>query len=511
MNPRTDPVTPVKQQVPVAAAKVNARPWSRIRIAQTAGLVAGAAVTVWLVRRLMLGSNWGAYDTWTVLTAAMAAMACAVPGVFLVVRRQSMLGDALSHAMLPGIVIAFLAAHAARQAGWITPDAYDAWRHGTMFAGALLLGILAALLTEWVQKLGRVEASAALGVVFSTLFALGLLLLRLKADEVDLDPDCVLYGLVETAVLDTFPGTSIPRAAAANAAVLLLNLLLVVLFFKELRISAFDPGLATTMGIHAHVMHYALTAITAATLVSAFESVGSILVIAMLIAPPATAHLLTDRLDRMIAISLLVAAASAFLGHLLAISVPPAIFGALGYPEVADTSTAGMMAVAAGLLFVLAALCGPRYGVMSKLVDQIRLGLMIVGEDVLGLLYRREEAGAETLSSAQLLALLGGRPWQTRLAVRQLTAAGEITRVAAGLQLTNSGREKAQRLVRAHRLWESYMAKHFDVPDDHLHEAAHWAEHFIGPELREELAAELEDTHADPHGREIPPESSPPS
>ncbi|MEX0818557.1 MAG: metal ABC transporter permease [Pirellulaceae bacterium] len=475
-------------------------------VAGILGLVA-LVVGYRLMRGMMIANGWDGYDTWTVVTAALAAMACAIPGVFLVLRRQSMMGDALAHTTLPGIVVAFLLAHALHQSGWISSGTYDSWRHAAMFVGALLIGVLSAVLTEWVQKLGRVEASAALGVVFTTLFAVGLLLIRLKADQVHIDPDCVLYGIIETAVMNTVPNTNIPRAAVANGAVLVVNLIMVTMFFKELRISSFDPALSTSMGIHAHAMHYALMAVTAATLVSAFESVGSILVIAMLITPAATAHLLTDRLDFLIVISLGVAALSAFLGHLLAITLPAMIFTPLGYPEVVDTNTAGMMAVAVGGLFVVAALFGPRYGVVSKALDQARLARSIIAEDILGLLYRmEEESGTTAVASDQLIGMIGARTWLTYFAVRGLTARGEVAIEGNHYRLSESGREKAKQLVRAHRLWESYMAKHFDLPADHLHETAARVEHFLGAELRGELAAELEDAAKDPHGREIPPE-----
>ncbi len=488
------------------ATRKSAFGWSRLLLVGAFGLL--ACVLVALARKLMVYAGWHSDDTWTVAIAALAAMACSVPGVFLVIRRQSMMGDALAHTTLPGIVGAFLLTHALHQSGWIDSATYDNWRHAAMFAGALVIGILSAVLTEWVQKLGRVEASAALGVVFTTLFAIGLLLIRLYADQVHIDPDCVLYGIIETAVMNTIPGTAIPRAAAVNGVVLLVNIGLVFLFFKELRISAFDPAISTAMGINAGAMHYALMAITAATLVAAFESVGSILVIAMLIAPAATAHLLTDRLSSLIAISLGVAGLSALLGHLMAITVPAMIFTPLGYPEVVDTNTSGMMAVAAGLLFFLAALFGPRYGLISKALDQARLARSIIAEDILGLLYRlEEESGAKGLALAQLSAMIDERTWPTYMAARSLATSGDVHRTGALYELSDTGRDRAIRLVRAHRLWESYMAKHFDLPDDHLHESAARVEHYLGAELRDELAAELDDAAQDPHGREIPPEN----
>ncbi len=454
-------------------------------------------------------SEWSSLDSWIVFTAALAAMACALPGNYLVLRRQSMMGDALSHTVLPGIVVAFLFAHWLKTSGWISSDTYDATRHAAMFTGAIVIGIMSALLSEWIQKLGHVEASAALGVVFTTLFAVGLLLIRVAADSVHIDPDCVLYGTIETVVMDTYGTTDIPQAAVINAAVLLVNGLLVIVFYKELRVSAFDPNLATAVGINAQWMHYALMAMTAATLVAAFESVGSILVIAMLIVPAATAYLLTDRLGLMIGLSLLVAALSALLGHVMAITLPPLVFGRLGFDTVRDASTAGMMAAACGCLFVTAMLCGPRYGVLSKLVHQGLLSLRIVREDVLGFLYRLEElakSDAQPASPPPIDQVLGTDPLMTMLAIRGLTREGKIVAAPTGFALTASGRESARSLVRSHRLWESYMALHFPLPDDHLHESAARVEHYIDPIIRRKLEAELDKPELDPHGRVIPTE-----
>ncbi len=454
-------------------------------------------------------SDWSLFDTWIVVTAALAAMACAIPGCFLLLRKQSMMGDALSHTALLGIVLAFLFAQGLKASGWISTETYVATRHLAMFLGAMIIGIVAALLTEWIQKIGRVEASAALGVVFTTLFAAGLLLLRLFADHVDIDPDCVLYGTIETVVLDTFGTSGVPRAAVVNGGMLLLNVILVLIFFKELRISAFDPALATALGINARLMHYGLMAVTAATLVAAFESVGSILVIGMLIVPAAAAHLLTDRLSVMIGLSLVIASASALLGHASAITLPSIIFGRIGFPTVIDASTAGMMAASSGFLFLLAMMFAPRYGLISKAFAQTNLRLKVLSEDMLGLLYRLEEVEAtEALKTASKLMskALGIGPLATRFALLRLKWNGSVESGSFGYQLTPAGRSAASRLVRSHRLWESYMARHFAVPDDHLHETAARVEHYINPELLEQLASELDQPVADPHGRAIPGE-----
>lgn len=279
--------------------------------------------------------NWTDLDTWIVVTGAFVCMACVLPGAFLMLNRQSMLGDGLSHAVLPGLAVAFLVTGSRD----LLP----------MVLGAAVAGVLTSVLSHLVQRLGGVESGAALGVIFCALFAVGLILIRLASDRVDLDPDCVLYGAIETAVVDV--GT-VPRVTLISGGLLAANALLTALFYKELRLATFDPALATTLGFNADVLRLGLTLAASVTVVLAFESVGSILVIAMLVVPPAAASLLTHRLSRLLALALVLGAASAVLGHIAAIVLPGLIGRAVGYPEIGATSSAAMMAVAAGVLFL---------------------------------------------------------------------------------------------------------------------------------------------------------------
>lgn len=290
---------------------------------------------------------WTSFDTWIAITGMLCAVSCALPGSFLVLRKMSMMGDAISHAVLPGLALAFFMTGAR--------DSFP------MFIGAAIVGILTALFTQWISHFGQVDRGAAMGIVFTTLFALGLLLIVQAADRVDLDPGCVLYGAIELTPLDLVSiGTfQVPRAAAVNGVTLCLNLGIIILLFKELRLSSFDPGLADTLGFSPGFLHYLLMTMVAVTTVAAFESVGSIIVIAMLIVPAATGLLLTQRLIPLLIIACTVAALSAWLGHYMAIRVPP-WFG------ITDTTSSGMMATAAGLLFILAWILAPHEGLMAR-------------------------------------------------------------------------------------------------------------------------------------------------
>ena len=467
---------------------------------------------------LRLLSGWQGLDTWIAITGALAAMACALPGTWLLLRRQSLLGDALSHAVLPGIVVAFLGMNWLEQsdrgasevvsgsvngvvARSVTGDlARVARRQTVLFVGAAVSGIVAALLTELIQRWGRLERSAALGVVFTSMFALGLLLIRLFANRAHIDADCVLYGNLETTAFDTLAGTGIPRGVIVNAAMLLMNGLLVLVFFKELRLATFDAELAESQGLRAGWVSLALMTVTAATVVAAFESVGAILVIAMLIVPAATARLLTNRLSLLLVLAPLIAAVGAVLGHVGALTLPAMICSRIGLRGIDDASTAGMMAVTTGALFLLTVIANPKQGLVRGLVDQLRLQVRIAREDLLGRLYRREELERVTDWRGEL-----PRTWAAWIARRRLLRKGLIQIGTLHDELTDAGRRFAQDIVRSHRLWESYMARHFDLPGEQLHATAERVEHFLDPALQAKLAEELNQPSIDPHGMSIPP------
>jgi manganese/zinc/iron transport system permease protein len=430
-----------------------------------------------------------AEDWWTIATAVCCSVACALVGCFLVLRRLSLLGDAISHAILPGVAGAFLLT------GTRDPLA--------MLAGAMAVGVSTSALSAGLHRWGRVPADAAMGVVFTALFALGVILVSLAASSVDLDPGCVLYGVLETTAFDTVTilGFELPRALVWLGSVLLVNAAVIALFFKELTITSFDPALAAALGFPVAAIHYALMTLVAGTCVASFEAVGSVLVVAMLAAPGATAHLLTDRLPQLLAIACLSAAASAFLGYVAALTL--------------ETSVAGSIAAVAGAQFLLAVVAAPRHGVLARWVSRARLALRIDREDLLGLLYRWEERARAASPAAP-----GPTRADLRRATRKAPAAalaffdlrrrGLVTPGAGGVvRLTDAGRAAAAGVVRSHRLWESYLARHVPLPIDHLHAPSHRAEHFIGPELATRLRDEVgRDT--DPHGTPIPGDAAGP-
>ncbi len=412
------------------------------------------------------------------LMAALVNISCAVVGSFLVLRRMSMMGDALSHAVLPGLVLAFLFSGTLS----IAP----------MFAGAVLAGLVTTFLTQTLHEYGRVSTDAAMGVVFTSLFALGVVMLKLFASKVHLDTACVYEGSLVSLLLDTITvaGVEVPRQVLVAVPVLLVNLVVITLMWKELKLTTFDSSLATAMGISAPTVHYTLMALVALTAVASFQVVGSILVVAMLIIPPAAAQLCVERLHRLVILACVFGLLIAVAGSLIAVRY--------------DISPPGTMAVLAGLLYLLAAIFSPTSGVVARTWFNRQTAARIVREDILAMLYRVEEHDPTCkLARVNAIDAVGGG-LAARRALRELIRKGQILESPAGLQLTESGRTQASTLVRTHRLWETYLVEELGLPLDHVHEPAHRVEHFLGAELREQLAERLPDAAEDPHGREIP-------
>ena len=437
----------------------------------------------------MIASTWNlSYDGWIIATAIACALACMLPGCFLVLRRMSLMGDALSHAVLPGIAIGFLLTHS--RANFV------------MFLGAVLAGLLTAYFTQWLKRHGRVDSGAAMGVVFTTLFALGLLLIVRGADSVELDPSCVLYGALELTPLDvvSIGSLAIPRAFIVLTAVLVANLILVFLLLKEFRIAAFDPDLADSLGFRSNLLHYLLMTMTAITTVAAFESVGSIIVVAMIIVPAAAGKILANRLTGMLFFAALVAIASGVLGHVSAVLLPRTI----GY---ASTGTAGMIAVVAGVLLLLAIIFTPHDGIVVRLSRRWTHAMRTTREDLLALAWRLEERGLASKSqrlSSELRQARGISQYSVNFALWSLLRRGLMTRRTDEVVLTDRGREDARSLVRSHRLWEAWLEHTLGLPADHVHDTAMRLEHITNLQMQEQLAEETGAPLQDPHGRSIP-------
>ena len=281
------------------------------------------------------------------LIAVIVSVACALPGVFLVLRKMSMMSDSITHTILLGIVLAF----------FMTQDLSSPF----LIAGAALMGVVTVALTETLAKTRLMSEDSSIGLVFPLLFSIAVILITRYTGSVHLDTDSVLLGELAFAPFDrmiVFGADIGAKALYTSGALLLINAVLIAVFYKELKISAFDPLLAAVLGFSPVAIHYGLMALVSLTAVGAFEAVGSVLVVAFMIGPPVTAYLLTDDLKAMLALS----------------AVFGALGGVLGYQAAAllDVSIAGSMAVAVGLIFSVVFVAAPKRGLVGVLLRKRR-------------------------------------------------------------------------------------------------------------------------------------------
>ncbi|MEZ4629380.1 MAG: metal ABC transporter permease [Deinococcales bacterium] len=285
-------------------------------------------------------------DVVIVLVGALVSVASSLLGCFLILRKASMLSDAISHAILLGIVLTFL----------LTQN-----QNTPLFVlGAALTGLLTVILTESLAQSGRVKYDAAIGIVYPFFFALAVLLINLFARNVHLDTDAVLLGEIGFSWLDTtsLGALEVPTSLLKMSFVTLLNLAFILLFYKELKLSTFDRALSAALGFSPFILHYALLSLLSLTSVVAFDAVGAVLLVAFVIIPPSAAYLMTDSLWRMLVIAGVVGVGSSLLGYLSALAL--------------DVSIGGMMALWTAFFLALAFLFSPRYGLISRYYQGLR-------------------------------------------------------------------------------------------------------------------------------------------
>ena len=353
-----------------------------------------------------------------ILTLSVVAAACAVPGVFLVLRRMSLVSDAIGHVLLLGIVLAYFA----------TRDLDSPW----LLVGAALAGLVTVVLVELLQRTKLVKADAAVGLVFPALFALGVLLVSVKARNIHLDIDAVLLGQPDNANIPRWRlfGVAVPPLWVIGG-VLAMNVLLCVLFFKELKLSTFDPGLAASLGFRPGLLHYGLMAVVSVTAVAAFDAVGPVLVVGFFVVPAAAAFLLTDRLGVMILLACGIGALGAFLGVQAAMPL--------------NANTAGTVAAVLGFLFALVFLFAPQRGQVAMLLRRHSQRRTFEETMLTVHLFQHEgtPAEADEARTEGLHEHLHWTPKRVALVVERASGNGLVVRSGDLLKLTKTGRERA--------------------------------------------------------------------
>lgn len=359
--------------------------------------------------------------------AIVVAVACAIVGVFLVLRGMALMSDAISHSILLGIVLGF----------FLTGDITSP----LLIVGAAATGLLTVMLVELLERTRLVKEDAAIGLVFPALFSIGVILISRYASNVHLDTDAVLLGELVFAPFDRLEIAGIdagPRVLWVMGVILLLNAAFIELFYKELKLTTFDPALAAALGFSPVLVHYLFMSLVSVTAVGAFDAVGSILVVAMMIGPPAAAYLLTDRLRTMVLLSALIGAVGAIAGFFLSAAL--------------DASIAGCMATMVGVCFALSFTFAPERGMVAVRQRRVRqrwefavrmLAIHLLNHE--GAPDRREESRVDHLHEH-----LRWDPVFAREVVERAIEQGWVVLEGAEqLALTSGGREAARRTVGA--------------------------------------------------------------
>ena len=409
------------------------------------------------------------------LGATLLGVVGGVLGCFALLRRQSLLGDALAHAALPGVCVAYLLTRSKSPL--------------PLFLGALAAGLLGSLIILAVVRLSRVKEDAAIGIVLSVFFGAGIVLLTYIqklpfGNQSGLDK--FLFGQAATLM---------PRDVAAMAALGGLAVLLTMLFYKELKLLCFDREFGQSVGFPMGRLEILLTVLLVMVVVVGLQTVGVVLVVAALITPAAAARQWTESLAVMLLLAALVGGGSGAIGALVSASAP-------------RLPTGPMIVLCSSTLLVLSLLIAPRRGLVWAVLAERRVAWRIREENLLKDLYswaERSAAWGEAVPWPRIMGVRGERRGRLEAIARRLRRRGLLASGAGGALLTPEGLAAAERVVRKHRLWEVYLTRRLELPVDHVHRDAEAMEHALSEAALDDLERSLGYPTADPHGRAIPP------
>lgn len=411
---------------------------------------------------------------WVLIGSVLLGVSASVIGSFAFLRRRSLIGDALAHAALPGVMMAFLLF-----------QTRDPW---IMFFGAVITSFIGFFIIDWLPKNTKIKPDAALAITLSFFFALGLMMLSFiqgmeVANKSGLDK--ILFG---------------QAAAMTNEDINLLMyvaifvLVTVVLFFQKFRLIAFNTPYARSLGIAVNRYELLLALLIVMSVVVGLQLVGVVLMAAVLLTPVATARLWTEQLHKMLMLAGVVGALSAIISTQISYLAPA-------------MPTGPWMVVSLSVLFFLSLLFAPQKGLVKRYIQQYQLRKKVSEENILRTLYKlweRSEFEQHDFNISDIQALRAMNPQDLRKHLKQLNRKNLLVESAHGFRLTESGLEQATQLTRRHRLWENYLNEHLDLSPDQVHSQAELMEHILTLEQEQQLEEELINSRKDPHGNPIP-------
>ena len=420
------------------------------------------------------------------LAAMLLGVSSGLLGAFVVVRRVALVGDCLSHSVFPGIILGFVVCHTLGlgRNSWV------------VFLSAASIGLLSMWLVRLIQSTTRLKSDTSLGIILASFFGVGLAMKSILRPYMDkyVDLEAFLFGEIATIASEEFLMMIISTSTIA---------FLVWLLIRPFLVTSFDEGFAISLGYPVKFINFIFYGLLSFSVVVALQSVGVILVSAMLITPAATAYLLTDRIRRLIAYSIGFATIAGLLGCYLCISIPDWSNSRV------SPSPGPTIAIVASGIFGLTYLFAPQYGVVAKLYRTKRRRAIVAQENTLKSIYKllEDRDFEDDLVMLPELESINRRPKKILMREILKLVSNKLARLSkdkSGIYLTEAGGIRAAQLVRNHRLWELYLTKQADYQSDHVHDDAEKIEHVLGENIVRQLEKELGFPTKDPHGKPIP-------
>ncbi|MEM8900101.1 MAG: iron chelate uptake ABC transporter family permease subunit [Bacteroidota bacterium] len=411
---------------------------------------------------------------WVLLGMICICVSSALIGCFTFLKKQSLAGDAIAHAILPGVCVAFM---------W-----FETKSPFVLLVGAVVSGWLGMISIDYIQRHTRLKSDAALALILSVFYGLGILLLTViqrSGNAAQSGLDKFLFGKAASMIKDdvqVFLGFS------------LLIMLVIFLSYKPLKLVIFDPGFAKAIGVNVKWWDFLVSFLTVIAIALGVQAVGVVLMSALLIAPATAARYWTRKLGVMLVLAALLAAVAGIIGAYISYTIP-------------KMPTGPWVVAILSFLAIFSVLIGLENGYLRRLSKNYSHGRKMLEENILKCMYHLGEPMEDFFQVYSIPQLQARRYIETNkleIGIRRLKRKGWVQSTSDGILLTEEGLEEGKRVVRIHRLWEVYLSTYMKLPADHVHENAEAMEHVITPEIERELEHQLAYPSKDPHASPIP-------
>lgn len=409
-----------------------------------------------------------------VFGTVLLSVGSAIVGCFTFLRKRALVGDAVAHSVLPGVCVAFM----------LSGTKNPVW----LLLGAFVTGWISLISIDVITKHSKLKEDTAIGLVLSVFFGIGILLLTSIQQS----------GMASQSGLDKFLFGKAASLVGSDlwlfVGVVLLLLTVVIAFFKEFVLLCFDKNYAASMGLPIKALELLLTTLTVLAVVVGIQSVGVVLMAAMLITPAAAARYWTEKTQNMLMIAAFFGAISGIVGAYISYAAPA-------------MPTGPWIVMVVSMLAIFSFLAAPKRGIINNFLMQRKNKLQIVEENILKALFHLGEMEKDFFKKRSFEEIIIKRdiePKQLLMGLRRLKKHQYITKDDSYWKLTPLGRERGKRVTKLHRLWEVYLTTYLNIAPDHVHDDAETMEHIITPEIEQWLEQQLKYPKIDPHGEEIP-------